>query len=360
MSGIRIVGFVIRSVMMGMIAAIFLFLFFPELLKPITEPQPEETATELIIESYADIIEQVSDSIVNIRRFNIDRNTFSPTRGNLRVSGGSGVIISDVGYIVTNYHVVAGAEELTVELRNGRTEIPQVIGYDEATDLAVLKINLDNLSFPVINSAISSSVGDVVFAIGYPFGVGQVSTMGIVSSMGSQFRVAEYEDYIYADVSTFPGNSGGALINTKGDLIGIVSSRIENTTMSFAISTKLTMDVVEQIVENGRVIRGWLGFSGSPLNREDRERYGDSSYLVNGITLGGPADQAGLRVDDIVTALDGKTVATAIDMHQLIASIEPGKTINLDIIRQEQKLSLEMLVAERPESSNRTLNTLNR
>ena len=360
MSGIRIVGFVIRSVLMGMIAAIFLFLFFPELLKPITEPQPVIESSVPELATYSDIIEDVSDSVVNIRRFNIDRNTFSPNRGNLRVSGGSGVIISDVGYIVTNYHVVADAEELTVELRDGRTAIPQVVGYDEATDLAVLKINLDNLSYQIINSAMTSKVGDLVFAIGYPFGVGQVTTMGIVSSKGNQFRVAEYEDYIYADVSTFPGNSGGALINSNGDLIGIISSRIDNSTMSFAISATLTMDVVEQIVENGRVIRGWLGFSGSPLNRQGREKYGESSYLVNGVARGGPADQAGLRVDDIVTALDGKTVKTAIDLHQLIASIEPGKTVSMDIIRQDQKVTLEMLVAERPDSSNRSLNTLNR
>lgn len=360
MSGIRIVGFIIRSVLMGMIAAIFLFLFFPELLKPITEPKPVEIETKPKLTSYSKVIEQASDSVVNIRRFNVETNYFYPNRSQLRVSGGSGVLVSDAGYIVTNYHVIADAEELTVELKDGRTAIPQIVGYDQATDLAVLKINLDDLPYAILNSAITSTIGDLAFAIGYPFGVGQVTTMGIVSSTGNQFRVAEYEDYIHADVSTFPGNSGGALINSNGDLIGIISSRTENSAMSFAISAQLTMDVVEQIVTNGRVIRGWLGFDGSPLNRSGRELYGQSSYLVNGVTPGGPADLAGMQANDIITTIDGRIEETAIDLRMLIASYKPGQKVILDVIRNDQTLSLEMTVDERPGSKDISLNTLNR
>ncbi len=360
MSGVRIIGFIIRSVMMGMIAAIFLFLFFPELLKPITQPKPVEIETKPKLASYAKAIEKASDSVVNIRRFNLETNYFYPNRSQLRVSGGSGVIISDVGYIVTNYHVIADAEELTVELKDGRTAIPQVVGYDEATDLAVLKINLDTVPFAILNSAIKSTIGDLAFAIGYPFGVGQVTTMGIVSATGNQFRVAEYEDYITTDVSTFPGNSGGALINSNGDLIGIISSRTENSAMSFAISAQLTMDVVEQLVTNGRVIRGWLGFDGSPLNLAGREKYGQSSYIVNAVSPDGPADKAGMQANDIITAIDGRIQETAIDLRMLIASYEPGKEVVLDVIRGEQQLSLPMIVEERPEDVNQSLNTLNR
>ena len=357
-SAVKVFGFLVRSILMGMIAALFLFQFFPELLKPITDPEPAvEPKPE--ISSYADTISKASDSIVNIRTFNLDRQRLYPYRPQLRVSGGSGVIISDLGYIVTNYHVIAKAGELTIELKDGRTAIPQVIAYDEATDLAVLKINLDNLPYMIMNSSISSRMGDLVFAIGYPFGVGQVTTMGIVSSTGTQVRIAEYEDYVIADAQTFPGNSGGALINSNGDLLGIVTSQA-STAVTFAISTRLAMDVVEQLVNQGRVIRGWLGFSGGPLDRERREKYGESSYIVNGITPDGPAAKAGLLNNDIVVALDGMSAQTAIDLHRLIASYKPGTQVSLDIVRNDVKMTLTLTVEERPESQNKSLDTLNR
>lgn len=360
MSGIRIVGFIIRSVLMGMIAAIFLFIFFPELLKPITEPQItiEDQPPELV--SYADIISKASNSVVNIRTFNIEQEVWFPNRGKLNVSGGSGVLVSDQGYIVTNYHVVAEAQELTVELKDGRTAIPQMIGYDQATDLAVLKISLENLPYIIMSSNIRSMMGDLVFAIGYPFGVGQVATMGIVSATGRQFRVAEYEDYIQTDAISNPGNSGGALINARGELLGIVSSQFSSGGISFAISTALAMDVVEQIVTHGRVIRGWMGFSGGPLDKSSREKYGEFSYLINGITPGGPADKAGLKRGDILVGINGKSEATLIDMHHLIASFKPGQKVSLDVVRNEQRQSLTVTVEERPESENRDLSTLNR
>jgi serine protease DegS len=359
MSGARIIGFVIRSVLMGMIAAIFLFIFFPELLKPITAPKPVvEQPTEVM--SYADAIEKVSESVVNIRTFSIDQEVWYPNRARVRVRGGSGVIISDQGYIVTNYHVIADAEELTIELKDGRTAIAQLIAYDEATDLAVLKINLDNLPYTIMNSAIRSRMGDVVFAVGYPFGGGQVATMGIVSPSASQFRIAEFEDYVLSDATTFPGNSGGALINANGDLLGIISSRLSTQGISLAISTKLAMDVVEQLVANGRVIRGWLGFSGGPLGLAGQERYGEFSYIIDAITPGGPAEAAGLQVNDVITSIDGQEAATAIDLRYLIASYKPGKVLDLEIIRNDEKLHVQITVAERPDDQNKSLSTLNR
>ena len=344
---------------MGMIAALFLFQFFPELLKPITEPEPVvEPKPE--ISSYADIIDEASKSVVNIRTFNIERQRLYPYQPELRVSGGSGVIVSDLGYIVTNYHVIANAENLTIELKDGRTAIPQLIGFDVATDLAVLKINLENVPYMIMNSAIVPRMGDIVITIGYPLGVGQVSSIGIASPSMTQVRIAEYEDYIFTDASTLPGNSGGALINSNGDLLGIVTSKLSAQGFSFAISTKLAMDVIEQLVNQGRVIRGWLGFSGGPLDRERREKYGESSYIVNGITVDGPAAKAGLLNNDIVVAIDGMSAETAIDLHQLIASYKPGTQVTLDIIRNDEKLTLTLTVEERPESQNKSLDTLNR
>jgi len=360
MSGIRIIGFVIRSVLMGMIAAVFLFIFFPELLKPITEPQlPVEPKP--IITSYAEVLEKASDAVVNIRKFNIQEQQPTSNRLNVRVSGGSGVIISDLGYVVTNYHVVLQASELTVELKDGRTAIAQLVGFDAATDLAVLKIPLADVPYLIMSSNQRGSVGDIVFAIGYPFGAGQVSTMGMVSAIGEQFRLSEYEDFILADVITNPGNSGGALINANGDLLGIVSSRFSQAGISFAISTSLAMDVVEQIVTHGRVIRGWLGFSGRPpVDKAEVELYGESSYIISGISPNGPAAVAGLKLNDVLTKINGKTLTTIVDLQTAIASSKPGQKLTIEVIRDNKSLTLIAEASERPDSENISPSAINR
>ncbi|MBT8449916.1 MAG: trypsin-like peptidase domain-containing protein [Gammaproteobacteria bacterium] len=358
MSTMRLVSFLMRSLFMGMVAAIFLFLFFPDLLAPVISN--EEKSPPELVTTYSDVIEQVADSVVNIRKFNIAEQNRFQNRATLSITGGSGVIVSATGYIVTNYHVIAGAEELTIELNDGRATIAEVVGFDAASDLAVLKINLDNLSFLPMQAELPVTAGDVVFAVGYPFGVGQVATMGIVSGMGKNFRVAEYEDYILTDSLSISGNSGGPLVSAKGELLGIVSSRLSTSGYSFAISTDLAMDIVEQIVANGRVVRGWLGFEGAPVDKTARDKYGESSYVVIGITEAGPADKAGMMPEDIIVSIEGNPIETAISLRKRIASYKPGSTVQMGVIRNEVAITLSLVVQERPTSINIPPATLNR
>ena len=358
MSGMRLLSFLVRSVFMGMIAAIFLFLFFPNLLSPIIEQ--EETESSAPIQSYSEVLESISDAVVNIRKFNIVEQPGFRNRASLRFTGGSGVIVSDSGYIVTNYHVIAGAAEITVELDDGRTAIADVVGFDAASDLAVLKVNLVNLSYLPMQAELPIETGDVVFAVGYPFGVGQVATMGIVSGLGKQFRVAEYEDYILTDSLSISGNSGGPLVSARGELLGIVSSRLSTSGYSFAISTDLAMNIVEQLVSNGKVIRGWLGFEGAPVDKAARDKYGESSYIITGITPGGPADNAGLQPEDIIISIQGNPIKTAISLRKIIVGLKPGTSVELGIIRDETKQTVSLVVQERPTSVNRPPATLNR
>jgi len=355
----RLISFLMRSLFMGMVAAIFLFLFFPKLLGPVISN--EEKAPPEPITTYSAVIEQVADSVVNIRRFNIaERNRFLNS-AKVSMTGGSGIIVSATGYIVTNYHVIAGAEELTIELNDGRATIAEVVGFDAASDLAVLKINLENLSFLSMQAELPVTTGDVVFAVGYPFGVGQVATMGIVSGMGKHFRLAEYEDYILTDSLSISGNSGGPLVSAKGELLGIVSSRLSTSGYSFAISTDLAMDIVEQIVANGRVVRGWLGFEGAQVvDKAARDKYGESSHIVIAITPDGPAEKAGMMQEDIIVSVEGNPIETAISLRKRIASYKPGSTVEMGIIRNDTEMTLSLIVQERPTSINIPPATLNR
>jgi len=335
---------------MGMIAALFLFTFFPQLLSPIqdTEAKITESVTPL---SFADSISKVSPSIVNIRTYKADPKKVN-TKATAQLGMGSGIIISPQGYIVTNYHVISKVEEIAIELVDGRRTIAKVIGFDAETDLAVLKISMDNLPALTLNSNVEVKVGDITLVIGHPFGVGQSVTMGVVSATGRiALGISEYEDYIQTDAAVNLGNSGGALINSRGDLIGISSVYFTygtKTGISFAIPISLAMDVIEQIIFNGRVIRGWLGFSGGPLNKAGTDRFGDTAYLINGITSGGPADLAGLREQDIILTVNNLKVSTSSELHKMMAESAIGKKMSIQINRNDEILVLEAIVKERP------------
>ncbi|MFT5521546.1 MAG: serine peptidase DegS [Enterobacterales bacterium] len=350
MKNIKFLGFIFRSVIMGMIAALFLFTFFPQLLSPIqdTEAKITESVTPL---SFADSISKVSPSIVNIRTYKADPKKVN-TKATAQLGMGSGIIISPQGYIVTNYHVISKVEEIAIELVDGRRTIAKVIGFDAETDLAVLKISMDNLPALTLNSNVEVKVGDITLVIGHPFGVGQSVTMGVVSATGRiALGISEYEDYIQTDAAVNLGNSGGALINSRGDLIGISSVYFTygtKTGISFAIPISLAMDVIEQIIFNGRVIRGWLGFSGGPLNKAGTDRFGDTAYLINGITSGGPADLAGLREQDIILTVNNLKVSTSSELHKMMAESAIGKKMSIQINRNDEILVLEAIVKERP------------
>lgn len=281
-----------------------------------------------------------------------------PQQKRMESSLGSAVIMSKEGYLLTNNHVIAGADQIIVALKDGRETLARVIGSDPETDLAVLKIDLPNLPAITLGRSDTIRIGDVVLAIGNPFGVGQTVTMGIISATGrNQLGLNTYEDFIQTDAAINPGNSGGALVDAQGNLLGINTAIFSRTGGSqgigFAIPVKLAMDVMGSIVKHGQVVRGWLGLEVQALTPELAESFGllDSpGILVAGVYRDGPAAAAGLQPGDVILkiaeedARDGRT-----SMNQ-VARMQPGAKIKLDILRNGQPRILTATIGMRPPS----------
>lgn len=269
---------------------------------------------------------------------------------------GSGVIIGPEGYILTNHHVIEAADEIEVALADGRKAPARVIGTDPETDLAVLKADVGNLPAITFGNPQQLSVGDVVLAIGNPFGVGQTVTMGIVSALGrSHLGISTFENFIQTDAAINPGNSGGALVDTAGNLVGINSAIYSRTGGSlgigFAIPADLARQVMEQIVRTGSVTRGWIGVEVQDISRELAESFRlptTEGTLIAGVQRGGPADRAGVKPGDILVAVESKVVTDSTSMLNLIAALEPGKSASLKILRNRQQMEVKVNVGKRP------------
>jgi serine protease DegQ len=272
------------------------------------------------------------------------------------ISLGSGVIIRDNGLIVTNAHVVAGAEEIQVSLSDGRITDARIVGKDPETDLALLKIELNHL--PVISFAnpTQNHVGNIVLAIGNPFGVGQTVTQGIVSALGrNHLGISTYENFIQTDASINPGNSGGALIDTDGNLVGINSAIYSRNGGSmgigFAIPVKIVKEVTEQIVRQGSVTRGWIGIEVEDMDSQLADTYQikeTEGALITRILKGGPADLASLRPGDVLKAINGHTVHDSGDMLNQISALKPNQPAELLISRHQQDIKIPIIVGKRP------------
>ncbi|HAY15534.1 MAG TPA: transcriptional regulator, partial [Halomonas sp.] len=275
---------------------------------------------------------------------------------------GSGVIVSKDGYVLTNHHVINGADQIQVALRDGRETLAEVIGTDPESDLAVLRIDLESL--PVIELADSEqvAVGDVALAIGNPFGVGQTVTMGIISATGrSHLGLNAYEDFIQTDAAINPGNSGGALVNPDGALVGINTAIFSRSGGSqgigFAIPANLAHSILNELVTRGRVIRGWLGIEAQALSRELAASFGlrtPQGVIVAGVVSGGPAAQAGLQPGDVLLSIDGQVILDARATMSDIASIPPGTSLPLTIVRGGERMEMTLEVGERPVPTNAT------
>ena len=323
--------------------------------------------------SYSHAVNQAAPAVVNVYSSRIVERDQHPlmsdpffqqffngddatTHQRMLSSLGSGVIISHDGYVLTNHHVINGADEIQVALRDGRETLAEVIGTDPESDLAVLRIDLEDL--PVIEMADSEdvAVGDVALAIGNPFGVGQTVTMGIISATGrSHLGLNAYEDFIQTDAAINPGNSGGALVNPDGALVGINTAIFSRSGGSqgigFAIPANLAHSILDELVTQGRVIRGWLGIEAQALSRELAASFGlrtPQGVIVAGVVSGGPADKAGLQPGDILLSVDGKTVLDARATMSNIASIEPGTSLPLTIVRSGERIDVTLEVGERP------------
>lgn len=272
---------------------------------------------------------------------------------------GSGVIASAEGYVLTNNHVVASADEIIVALNDGRETKAKVIGTDPGTDLAVLKIDLDNLPvLPLRESPVE--VGDVVLAIGNPFGVGQTVTQGIISAIGRQgLGINAYEDFIQTDAAINPGNSGGALIDVNGNLVGIntaiYSQSGGNMGIGFAIPAQLVRNIMQSLIKDGKVVRGWMGveIQGNDGNMPGKAtQQNGKGVVIAGIFRGGPAHKAGLEPGDQITQINGTPVDNATQVINLVAGFKPGQAIKLLVHRGDKKdaqdIEFKVVVGERP------------
>ena len=274
---------------------------------------------------------------------------------------GSGVIVGPEGYILTNHHVVEAADEIELALADGRKAPAKVVGTDPETDLAVLKVNLSGLPAVTFGNPDKLSVGDLVLAIGNPFGVGQTVTMGIVSALGrSHLGISTFENFIQTDAAINPGNSGGALVDASGNLVGINSAIYSRSGGSlgigFAIPANLAKQVMEQIVRTGAVTRGWIGVEVQDLSAELTESFKLSNIhgtLIAGVLRGGPADRAGIKPGDILVAVESREVLDSTSMLNLVAALEPGKQATLKILRNRNEMSVKVSVGKRPKPTRR-------
>ncbi|EJN03376.1 periplasmic serine protease, Do/DeqQ family [Herbaspirillum sp. YR522] len=269
---------------------------------------------------------------------------------------GSGVIVSPQGYILTNNHVVEAADQIEVALADGRKATAKVVGIDPETDLAVIKIDLPNLPAITLGHPENSSVGDVVLAIGNPFGVGQTVTMGIVSALGrNHLGINTFENFIQTDAAINPGNSGGALVDTNGNLLGVntaIYSRTGgNLGIGFAIPMSTAKTVMESIISHGQVVRGWIGVEPQDITPELAESFGlgkKTGAIIAGVLKGGPADRAGMKPGDILVSIDGKPVVDTTEMLNVIAQLTPGQAIDMTVLRRAQETKLSITVGKRP------------
>jgi serine protease Do len=278
------------------------------------------------------------------------------------MSLGSGVIVSPDGYILTNNHVIDGASDIKVSLKDKREFKAQLIGADPKSDLAVLKIPATDLTAITFGDSAKTQVGDFVLAIGDPFGVGETVTMGIVSATGRNSLDIEeggYEDFIQTDAAINPGNSGGALINVRGELVGINTAILTgnegggNEGVGFAIPVDMARGIMQQILKNGKVTRGYLGIMIQEVTPDVAKAFGlpsSEGALVGDVKAGGPASKAGMQRGDVILTLNGQPVEDSRSLRLHIASMAPGQTVQLGIQRNQTKLSLSVTLAELPET----------
>ena len=274
---------------------------------------------------------------------------------------GSGVIVSPQGIILTNHHVIEGADEIEVAFADGRKRNAKLIGSDPETDIAVLKIDATDLPNPITLGKMESvHVGDVVLAIGNPFGVGQTVTSGIVSALGrNQLGINTFENFIQTDAAINPGNSGGALVDTKGNLIGIntaIYSRSGgNMGIGFAIPINTAKQVMESILINGSVTRGWIGVEPQHLSKELAESLNlpvnTSGVLISAVLEGGPADKAGMKPGDVLLEVNGQKVSDVVTLLNRIAQTSPGDEAKINLFRKGKEMSLKVQVGKRPKST---------
>ncbi len=382
MKPLQILSYVARAVVLGLAIAFVALYLWPQVAGEKTPPvevrQPEPVTPSRPAagpNSYAQAVDRASPAVVNIntakvvtvrthpffddpvfRQFFGDANNLITPRKRVETSLGSGVIMSEQGHILTNHHVIRGADAIQVSLQDGRMAQAKVVGSDPETDVAVLKIDLKNLPVMALGNSDRLRVGDVVLAIGNPFGVGQTVTMGIVSATGrNKLGINTFENFIQTDAAINPGNSGGALTDAEGNLIGINTAIFSksggNQGIGFAIPLSLARSVMQEILEHGRPLRGWLGVEAqmiTPQIARALELGNATGVVVIGVVRNGPAHKAGLLPGDVLVSIGGKKIIEAREALLIISGHKPGSRVKLEILREGKPMVLEATAIERP------------
>lgn len=335
---------------------------------PVEQQLPEPVVdTPEPVSSYHDAVALASQSVVNIYTTQkmaehpymndpVLRRFFEfhggPSQGNENTNLGSGVIVSEDGYIVTNAHVIEKADEITVSFNDGRKSRASIVGTDPDSDLAVIKVDMNGLK-PLGFRENPIRVGDVALAIGNPFGVGQTVTQGIISATGrTGLGVNKFEDFIQTDAAINPGNSGGALVDARGELVGIntvIFSRSGGSMgIGFAIPTAIVEQVMNALIEDGRVSRGWLGIEIQSQLRDPTQLETSTGVEVLNVVRQGPADKSGLQAGDIILAIDGVEMTDANTLIQYVARKSPNTELNTQILRDGKNGQVKVRLEERP------------
>lgn len=342
-------------------------------------PPAEPASGPVAAVTYADAVTRATPSVVNIfTARKVDTPSSAPAvpmdpelerwfrdipgsdRSRTAASLGSGVVMRADGYVITNFHVVDAADAIEVAFNDGRHASAKLVGVDPESDLAVLKVDLPDLRALKMADAMRLNIGDVVLAMGNPFGVGLTSTMGIVSAVGrNRLGINIYENFIQTDAAINPGSSGGALINAAGELVGINTAIYSETGGSlgigFAIPAQAAYEIMDQIVKTGHVTRGWLGIEPQDLTDDtsDGSDLGrDEGVIIASVLRNGPAARGGLRVGDIVLTIGGKQVHDSIGLLNQIAPLEPGSQVVLGVLRDGKQAKATVKVGKRPATQN--------
>ncbi|MCL2892760.1 outer membrane-stress sensor serine endopeptidase DegS [Brenneria tiliae] len=356
----------LRSALLGLIVAGILLVAFPGL-RPnspwFKNGESNDNAQEDAPLSYYQGVRRAAPAVVNV--YNRVPNPQQQNELEIRTLG-SGVIMNDQGYILTNRHVINNAQQILVALQDGRLFEAMVVGSDTLTDLAVLRIDGTNLPVIPINPQRTAHIGDVVMAIGNPYNLGQTITQGIISATGRIGLSAAGEDnrqngrqnLLQTDASINRGNSGGALVNTLGELVGINTLSFDKSSdgetpegISFAIPIALANKVMGKLIRDGRVIRGYIGINGVQMENIDSKSFGQgrlSGILVKTVDPGGPADKAGIQVDDILLSVNNKPTRSVIETMDQVAELRPGTVIPITIERDKKAITLNMTIQEFP------------
>jgi serine peptidase DegS len=353
-SVLKVAAFIAQSVAVGLALAFIAVLVKPDLIHRAPTAESRQT-------SYSQAVAASAGAVVNIateRVLNTPGTAWSRGRTFRGRGLGSGVVIDRIGYVVTNYHVIRDAEQIIVQLADGRVAVPTIVGTDPDTELALLKIDLPNLPEIQLGRSDTLEVGDVVLAIGNSLGLSQTVTMGIVSATGrGQLAIAQFEDFIQTDAAINAGNSGGALVNARGELVGIntavvgaVGAQDIPEGLGFAIPVNLVRGVMQQLVSHGRVIRGYLGVD-EPKDLEASQTkvlgIDGPAVLITGVS--GPAAAAGLRPGDVLTHLNGERMYTRQQAMNFVARSQPGERLEIRLTRANgAPFTTEAVLEERP------------